>query len=122
MSESFDVKTMYVRLSTLNNNSYLLAKAPSDSYGGGITVLGAYADIAGTASLTLVTFSNAGTPAVNGTISSAVNGTFTAGVPQTFTLSNNGWVDGGFWLGIKENNVGTATTANVTIHYVMGRG
>lgn len=115
---SQDIHIVTVRFDSLNNGTRLGFQVPL-AYGG-ITVQSAATNITGTANVTLVTMSNIGTPAVNGTIAAAVGGTATAGVPYAFTISD-GWVDGGEWVAVQENNVGTPTRGDVTIAYTVGR-
>lgn len=88
---------------------------------GGITVVAGNVHAEGTANVTLVTMTSAGTPAVSGTIAAAVGGTATDGVPYALTISD-GWVDGGEWVAVQENNVGTPTRGHVALTYVQGRG
>jgi len=114
-------------------DTLLLLKAPSDSHGGGITLLAAHAvNHAATGSGTTFTFalhkfSNAGTPAVNGTISDTLGGTaapWTDSVPKEFTLDADYiFLDAGEWLALSyvEVNSGNPTKGEICVHYVMGK-
>lgn len=115
-----------------DDKKLFVLKAPVDSKGGGITITEAYAvnnaTFAGagtTFTLQLLTYSNAGTPAVNGTVSNILGSAspWTADVPQQFTVSD-GWVDGGEWvvLDYQEITAGNPTNCYVTLSYVQGRG
>lgn len=114
-----DVSIVQISFDALNNGRRLGIQVPSTH--GGITVISAAAHITGTANITLVTMSNVGTPALNGTITNAVGGTATAGVPYAFTISD-GWVQAGEWIAVQENNIGTPTRGHVTLSYRQGRG
>lgn len=122
---SLEVHIVAVDIGGLTNATKLLFSAPSDAHGGGISVVEA-AVLSGTttSSLTLVKHSNAGTPALNGTIAAAVGGTaaaFVAGAPKAFTISTP-FVDAGEWVGIAEGNVqAAASTATAIVKYVMGK-
>lgn len=116
---SQDIQVVTFGLDALNDGTRLGFQIPT-SYGG-VTVQSAALHVEGTANVTLVTMTNAGTPAVSGTIAAAVGGTATAGVPYAFTISD-GWVDGGEWIAAQENNIGTPTRAHVTVAYTVGRG
>lgn len=112
------VHSVTIPFDGLNNDQIPGFQVPTET--GGITVIDATAYVTGTANVTLITMSNAGTPAANGTIAAAVGGTATAGVPYKFTISD-AWVDGGEYIGVQENNVGTPTAGFVTVAYKMGR-
>lgn len=113
-----------------------LFKAPSAANGGGLTIVGADAITtqtdqgAGTAfALQLLKYSSAGTPAVNGTISTAlIGGTanpLANGVPQAWTLSSTDCkVSAGEWVVVKYTEQGAATNpanCTVTVRYLMGK-
>jgi hypothetical protein len=114
-------------------NQYIL-RAPSDSYGGGLTVVAAYginqATTSGTATFTVALhkYSAAGTAALGGTVAAALGGTadhWTDDVPKSFTIdSTHRWIDAGEWVVLNYAAVaGGAPTAGaaVVIHYHMGR-
>lgn len=116
------------------SGTILVWRAPSDTYGGGVTIQGAYATNHATTSgtvgysLSLLKFSSAGTPAINGTIAASVGGTadhWTADVPKTFTVATGGdqFMDGGEWMGLVylSTNAGTPTAGQLIVHYAMGR-
>ena len=115
---SQDIQIVTFSFDALNNGTRLGFQVPT-AYGG-ITIQSAGVDITGTANVTLVTMSNVGTPAANGTVGAAVGGTATAGVPYAFTISD-GWVDGGEWVGLQENNIGTPTRGTCYVAYTVGR-
>jgi hypothetical protein len=94
------------------------------SNGGGITLLGAKAvgSAAGTAiGLILVNLTDAGTPAIAGTIG-AFAGTvvFAEGVPASATIAT-AYVAGGQWLGIDQTSGTAPANAVLTLSYVMGK-
>lgn len=114
--------------------------APTDAFGGGLTVQAVEAEVhtsvtnslgvgGTTFTLQLLKYSSAGTPVVNGTVSTnTVGGTavgWTAGVPQTFTLdSDYVFLDAGESLraNYAEVNAGSPTgNVVVTVHYVRGK-
>jgi hypothetical protein len=116
-----------------DNKQLYLWRAPTDSLGGGVRLLSAYATQAtsmnaGTSfSYQLLKYSSAGTPAVNGTISSAIGGTaatvWTAGVPQAFTVSSSyNFFDAGEWLVVdyQEDTAGNPTGSYITCVFQMG--
>lgn len=115
------VSVVTINLSEITAGTHLLWQAPSDGSGGGLTILGAALHGAvGTITAALYTYSNLGTPAVSGTITStAFGGTLAVGVPMTATISD-GWVDGGEWVAV-------VTSANavdaqfLSMRYTMGR-
>lgn len=115
---SQDIHVVTITFNGLNNDQLPGWRVPT-AYGG-ITVVDATTHITGTANVTLITMTNVGTPVANGTIAAAVGGTAAVGVPYSFTISD-GWVDGGEYIGVQENNIGTPTAGVVTISYVMGR-
>ncbi len=134
MGSSFDTKTLVVNLGDPGGAKELkVLRAPSDSAGGGITIVEAYAvnhaaTSAGTSfSLGLQRFSAAGTPVVNGTIAPAVGGTaspWADGVPKKFTLDGDYTsLDAGEYLVIDyaEQTSGNPTNCYVTVHYLLGR-
>ena len=90
--------------------------------GGGMTVLSADFINAGTAvGGKLVTMTDAGTPAINGTIG-AFAGTITvsATIPAALTVSD-GFVDAGEWIGYDQTSGTVPAGSFVSIAYVMGR-
>lgn len=117
-----------------DNKQVFLYRAPTDSLGGGVRVLNAYAVTAnsmgaGTSySYQLLKYSSAGTPAVNGTISAAIGGTagtyWSSGVPQAFTIdSDYSFLDAGEWLVLdyQEDTAGNPTNSTVTVNLQMGK-
>jgi len=106
-------------------------QAPLNAKGGGITIQAASivngAATSGGTSFTgqLLKYSNAGTPAVNGTISDILGGSadeWADAVRKLFAISA-GWVDAGEWVVFNyvEENSGNPTNAICNIHYTMGR-
>jgi hypothetical protein len=113
-----NVNAMSVNLSEVTAGTFPIWHAPTDSQGGGVTILGAELIGSGTITATLVTMTNAGTPAVNGTVGS-MGGTIAAGVPAVMSVSD-AFVDGGEYLGV----VLSANAVDATfmsVNYVMGR-
>jgi len=116
-----------------DDKQLLVLKAPADATGGGITLVDAYAyngaaTGAGTTfTYQLLKYSNAGTPAVNGTISDVLGGTaapWAAGVPKEFTLDTSyTFIDAGEWIVVDYQEVtnGNPTNSAVVLHYVMGK-
>jgi hypothetical protein len=103
----------------INNATRLGFQVPTST--GGITITNVALEQAGTGTYRLVTLSNVGTPAVNGSVTTtAFGGTVTAGVVVAATIAD-GWVAGGEWVGVTETNIGTPTRARISISYVMGR-
>lgn len=122
------------------DDTVLVMKAPRDAIGGGITIVGADAVNAATTSgtvgfaLSLLKYSTAGTPALNGTVAAAIGGTaaasftdaathWTADVPKAFTLGADLFMDAGEWLALvyDTTNAGTPTSGAITLYYQMGR-
>lgn len=92
--------------------------------GGGVTILDV--QLVGTAAGTvigglLVTMTDAGTPAINGTIG-AFAGTVVAaaGVPAELTIATP-FVDDGLWIGFDQASGTVAAGAFINIAYVMGK-
>lgn len=117
-----------------DNKQIFLYRAPSDSLGGGVRVLSAYASNgvtmgAGTSfSYQLLKYSSAATPVVNGTITAAIGGTaatfWTAGVPQAFTVNSDyAFLDAGEWLVLdyQEDTSGNPTNSVVTVNLQVGK-
>ncbi len=111
-----------VNIGALSNASRPVFKVPT-AYGG-ITIVGAQCiqGGAGTTQLYLVEMdsggtSNVGTAGTFGTV-------YATNVPNAATLTAAScFVDGGNYIGIKENNVGAANAVTiVSIQYVMGKG
>lgn len=117
-----EVMELAINATSLGAGTVLLFQAPSAASGGGITILGAglTAVTAGTTTAQLMTLSNAGTPAINGTITStAFGGTLAPGVPVTATITD-GWVQAGEWVGVIF--VGAPVAGDVlSMRYAMGR-
>jgi hypothetical protein len=117
-----EVMIQSINVTSFGAGTALLFRAPSDASGGGITILGAdlTAVTAGTTTAQLMTFSSAGTPAINGTITStAFGGTLAPGVPATATISDS-FVDGAEWVGVIF--VGAPVAGDVlSLRYTMGR-
>ena len=117
-----------------DNKQIFLYQAPTDSLGGGVTVLsGAAVNGAATGagtsfSFALHKYSSAGTPAVNGTVAAAIGGTaatiWAALVPQSFTIDTSvNFLDAGEWLVLdyQEDTAGNPTNATVTVQLQMGK-
>ena len=143
MAESWDTKILSYALGDpgADNKQLFLLRAPSSAFGGGITILSGEAVQGGTVTnslgvggttytLALHKYTNAGTPAVYGTIAAAIGGTavgWCAGVPNAFTINTSGsanYVSPGEWVVLQYNevNAGNPTLATVCIRYILGRG
>lgn len=131
---SFDVHILSIPVPDPGgDDTILLFKAPEDAAGGCIRLIDAEAvNHAATGSGTsfsyaLHKYSNAGTPAVNGTITAAIGGTaspWADGVPKAFTIdSTYGVIDAGEWVALvyAEQSAGNPTKSHITLHYVMGK-
>lgn len=106
------------------SDTLLIFKAPSANNGGGRRLLEAsFVNHAATSggnafSLALHRFSNAGTPAVNGTIASAIGGTTALlhwgdSIPKAFTIDHDySFLDAGEWLALVYTEIGTGNTTN----------
>jgi hypothetical protein len=116
-----------------DNKQIFLFRAPTDSLGGGVRILSAYAVTANAAnagtsySYQLLKYSSAGTPAVNGTISAAIGGTaatvWAAGVPQAFTIdADYAFLDAGesLVLDYQEDTAGNPVNSTVVVWAQMG--
>jgi hypothetical protein len=123
MSSALDVHVL-----TLPLGAYLGATeiplAFLDADGGGITVLSAHlvSHAAGTViGGKVVTMSNAGTPAINGTVGSFAGTVVTAaGVVAALTIST-AYVAGGTWLGFDQTSGTVLAGAFISVCYVMGK-
>ncbi len=123
MAEQMDVHIVSAPLGAFNGATELpLVYIPAK--GGGITILDA--QLVGTAAGTviggqLVTMTDAGTPAINGTIG-AFAGTVVAaaGVPAELTIAT-AFVDDGQWIGFDQTSGTVAAGAFINIAYVTGK-
>ena len=143
MAESWDTKVLTYALGDPggDNKQLFLLRAPSAAFGGGITILSGEAvqgaaaalsqGVGGTTfTLALHKYTNAGTPAVYGTIAAAIGGTavgWGAGVPNAFTITTSGstnYLSAGEWLVCQYNeiNAGNPVNATICIRYILGRG
>jgi len=119
MANSFDVNMYSAGIGALSNANATLIEVPAA--GGGITVIGAnvHSRAAATTGLYLVDMGAAGT-AIAGTIASFA-GTLDANTPNEGTLVT-AFVEGGHWIGVKEDNEGAANAVTVvSFSYVMGK-
>lgn len=91
---------------------------------GGVTVVSAVlvGPSAGTAiGGKLVTMSNIGTPAINGTVGAFAGTVVTAaGVPGSATISS-GYVAEGYWLGYDQTSGTVPAGTFITVTYVVGK-
>jgi hypothetical protein len=123
MAESFDVHVAVLHLGAFNGATEL-PLAHLESGGGGFTVLGA--DLVGPSAGTviggkLVTMSDAGTPAINGTIGSFDGTVVTAaGVVAGLTVSD-GYVAAGEWIGFDQTSGAVPAGTFISLSYVMGK-
>lgn len=118
-----EVKTLTVDLGNYTGNNARPLWKLDDGYGG-VTILGAtlIGSAAGT-SVTgqLVTLSDQGTPAINGTIG-AFAGTvvFAEGVTADCTIST-AWVDDGRWIGYDQASGTAGAHTWLNVRYLSGR-
>lgn len=120
MNMSQETFTITIPFDTLSGTQLLPAyRNPSSPDFGCITVLAGVANFSGTSNFTIITMTNVGTPAANGTIVAATGGTATVGVPYSLTIAD-GFVDSGEYIGIQSNS-GTALSGLVTLTCTMGR-
>jgi hypothetical protein len=143
MAESWDTKVLSYALGDPggDNKQLFLLRVPSAAFGGGLTILSGEAvqgaaaalsqGVGGTTfTLALHKYTNAGTPAVYGTIAAAIGGTavgWGAGVPNAFTITTSGstnYLSAGEWLVCQYNeiNAGNPVNATICIRYILGRG
>jgi hypothetical protein len=112
---------MTLNLSELTAGTHLLWQAPTAGQGGGLSILSAAVHGAvGTITAQLMTLSDAGTPAINGTITAtAFGGTLAVGVPKTATISD-AFVDAGEWVGVILS-AAAVDAQFLTLNYTTGR-
>ena len=96
MSENLNTFSVSIPIDSTTAATVPIWKCSAE--GGGVTLMHAYLMGVGTATTQLVTMSNIGTPAVNGTLVTSAAGTVSAGVPKEFTLGT-AFVEGGLWVG-----------------------
>ena len=123
MSEFGDVKIMYLGLGAFTGATHVpLAKIPAGF--GGITVLEAamVGPSAGTVvGGLLVKLTDAGTPALSGTIGAFTTpGVTAAGVPIACTLSTP-FVDADTWIGFDATSGTVPAGSFISMSYVMGK-
>jgi hypothetical protein len=122
MANTFDVHILNLPLGAFNGATELpLVHLPSG--GGGITVLDAHLlGGAGTAiGGKLVTMSNQGTPAINGTIGAFAGTVVTAaGVVAPLTVSD-GYVAENEWIGYDQTSGTVPAGTHISISYLMGK-
>jgi hypothetical protein len=98
--------------------------APASTQGGGVTIEGvSYTNgsAAGTVPFTLLKYSSAGTPALNGTVATT-GGTVVATAPLVFTMGPNNYISAGESVKLAWTGGGTPTAdAALTVQYKMGR-
>lgn len=124
MSGQMDVHIATLSLGAMIGATELpLVKLPSA--GGGITILEAFlvGPSAGTSVAgLLVTMTNAGTPALNGTVATFTTpGITAAGVPIAATINNQGYVEKDLWIGFDQTSGTVVAGTFITLSYVMGR-
>lgn len=118
-----DVHIATLSLGSYNGSTHLpLVKVPNGY--GGITVLESYlvAPGAGTAiGGLLVTLTDVGTPAVNGTIGSFAGTVITAaGVPAALTVSS-AYVADDYWIGFDQTSGTVPAGTFIVMSYVTGK-
>lgn len=123
MSSAFDVHIATLSLGAFNGATEVpLAKLPAE--GGGITVLEAY--LVGPSAGTviggkIVTMSDAGTPAINGTVGTFAGTVVTAaGVVAALTISS-AYVAGDYWLGFDQTSGTVPAGTFISLGYVVGK-
>jgi len=123
MANQMDVHIVSAPLGAFNGATELpLVYIPAK--GGGITILDA--QLVGTAAGTviggqLVTMTDAGTPAIAGTIGAfASTVVAAAGVPAELTIAT-AFVDDGQWIGFDQTSGTVAAGAFINIAYVTGK-
>jgi len=123
MSEIHDVKIVVLPLgSFLGATEVPLAYLPTD--GGGITVLSAHL-VGPSAGTTiggkLVTMTNVGTPAIDGTIGS-FSGTCVTAAGVVFALTvGTAFVGGAKWIGFDQTSGTVPAGTFISLSYVMGK-
>jgi len=117
-----DVHIATLSLGSYNGDTHLpLVKVPNGY--GGITVLESYLVAPGAGTVTgglLVTLTDAGTPAVNGTIGSFGTVTTAAGVPSALTVSS-AYVADDYWIGFDQTSGTVPAGTFIVMSYVMGK-
>lgn len=118
-----DVHIATLSLGSYNGDTHLpLVKVPNGY--GGITVLEAHlvGPVGGTAiGGLLVTCTDAGTPAVNGTIGSFAGTVVTAaGVPNALTVSS-AYVADDYWIGFDQTSGTVPAGTFIVMSYVTGK-
>ena len=123
MAGQFDVHIATLSLGAFNGATELpLVKLPAS--GGGITIL--EANLLGPSAGTvigglLVTMTDAGTPAINGTIGSFAGTVVTAaGVPGALTVSTP-FVEADYWIGFDQTSGTVPAGTFISLAYVMGK-
>jgi hypothetical protein len=115
---SGDVKFVSYEIGALDGAAELIFKAPSANQGGGIRILYAYINGAGTATVNLADYGSAGTASA-ATIGS-YGGTLVAGTPKALVMTAaNQDLAAGHWLAVTESS-GALSSGNISIAYVMG--
>ena len=123
MSQAFDVHIVNIPLGAFSGATEFPFVYLPDT-GGGITVLSAH--LGGTAAGTaiggkLVTMSDAGTPAINGTIGAFAGTVVTAaGVVFAATIAT-AYVGGGKWIGFDQTSGTIPAGSWLALSYVMGK-
>ena len=123
MAGQFDVHVVPLPLGAYNGATHVpLAKLPAN--GGGITVLEAH--LVGPAAGTvigglLVTLTDAGTPAINGTIGAFAGTVVTAaGVPAALTVSTP-YVGADYWIGFDQTSGTVPAGTFISLSYITGK-
>ena len=124
MASNFDVSIVVAPVVLTAGTEIPIIHLPSG--GGDVTVLDAYMFNAGTSvGPLLVTMTNAGTPALSGTIgyfAAAADGTITASAvtPNALTISD-AVVEEGEWIGFDQTSGTVPAGSFITVSYVMGK-
>lgn len=124
MADTLDIHIATLSLGAYNGATHLpLAYLPSN--GGGITVVSAH--LVGPSAGTvigglIVQLTDAGTPAIDGTVGSFAGTVVTAaGVPGALTVSS-AYVAGGKWLGFDQTSGTVPAGTFISLAYTMGKG
>ena len=120
MANQFDVHV--VTAPVVLTGATVIPLVHFEAGGGGCTVLSADFINAGTAvGGVLVTMTDAGTPAINGTIGAfAATVTASAVIPAALTISD-AYVTGGEWIGYDQTSGTVPAGIFVSLSYIMGK-
>lgn len=122
MASQFDVHVVNLPVGAFNGATEVpLIQIPAS--GGGVTVLQAHLIGADGTAIggKVVTLSNAGTPALNGTVGAFAGTVVTAfATPAALTVSS-AFVAAGYWLGYDQTSGTVPAGSYISLAYVMGK-